>query len=135
MSRFDNSLQPNSELPPENDFFRVVQEIQGSAVPEQSEFSSVRQHPRTTRSISVSVQPLNDDFQADGDHFWVVSRDISNKGLGLICHEPISHGYVRIGLMNDLASVIGSVRHITSIGNEYPLFLVGIEFVNDIEEN
>ena len=114
-------------------FFLVAQELQQLIDPEPPEFLSVRRHPRTERSISISVQPLNDDFQPDGDLFWVVSRDISIKGIGLICHEPVAHGYVRIGLMNEAVTVIGKVRHNTSIGHHYPQFLVGIEFLNEID--
>jgi len=37
--------------------------------------------------------------------------------------------------MNESVSVIGNVQHNTSIGHHYPLFLVGIEFVNEIAMN
>lgn len=133
MRRFDTSLQPRSPLPLKHSFFLVAQELQGMIEPDPPEFRTVRQRQRRPRSISISVQPLDDDFQPDGDQFWVVSRDISTKGLGLICHEAIAHGFVRIGLMNEAVTVIGNVRHSTSIGHQYPLFLVGVEFVNEID--
>lgn len=134
MRRFA-SLERGSVFPEKHKFFLVAQELQGMVDTEPSEFPSVRRHPRRLRSISISVQPLNDDFQPDGDLFWVVSRDISTRGLGLICPDAIGHGYVRVGLMNESVSVIGNVQHNTSIGHHYPLFLVGIEFVNEIAMN
>lgn len=87
-----------------------------------------RKYRRTARSISVSVQPLDDDFQPFGDVFWVVSRDVSLRGMGLLSHEPFSQKYVRLGLMDQTASTIAEVVHNTSIGEKYPLFLVGVKF-------
>jgi hypothetical protein len=133
MQRHDTSLEPQSDLPAKHKFFLVAQELQYLIDPEPPEFGCVRRQPRTMRSISISVQPLDDDFQPDGDLFWVVSRDINIKGLALICHDEINHGFVRIGLLNQAVTVIGNVRHNTSIGHRYPLFLVGIEFLNELE--
>lgn len=132
MRRFDSSLQSDASLPSKHRFFLAAQELQNLIEPDPPEMSPVRQHQRRMRSISISIQPLNDDFQPDGDVFWVVSRDISPRGLGLICHDAIGHGYIRIGLLNDSVTVIGNVRHNTSIGHDYPLFLVGVEFLNEI---
>jgi hypothetical protein len=133
MRHDETSFPPDSAPPALRQFFLMAQQLQSLIEPDPHEHLAVRRQPRRLRSISISVQPLDDDFQPDGDRFWVVSRDISIKGLGLICHDPIAHGYVRVGLMNELATTIGNVRHNTSIGHEYPLFLVGIEFVNEIE--
>ena len=98
---------------------------------EPPEFRNRRNHPRTSRSISVSIQPLDADFQPIGNLFWVVSRDISPKGMGLICHEPFGCEYVRTGLLSEQVTVISRVCHTTSIGETYPLYLVGIEFLHD----
>lgn len=116
-----------------HNFFLVAQKYRNMVGCEPQEFRNTRAHERTTRSISVSIQPLDEDFQPVGDLFWVVSRDISPKGMGLICHEPFTFDYVRTGLLNEQITVISRVRHNTSIGESYPLFLVGIEFVNEWE--
>lgn len=89
-----------------------------------------RRVSRKTRSISISVQPLTDSLDPRGELFWVVSRDISVRGIGLISNEPFEHHYVSIGLLDNDVSVIGEVRHNTSIGSTYPLYLVGIEYVD-----
>lgn len=88
-----------------------------------------RRHERIPRSLSVSVQPLNDDFQPDGELFWLVSRDISLAGMGLISLDPVFHRHVRLGLLEENVSVIAEVRHNSSIGTHHPLYLVGVEFI------
>ena len=114
------------------EFFLVAQELQNLLDPKPSSFDSRRKHQRIPRSISVSVQPLDEDFQAVGRPFWVVSRDISIRGIGLISYEPIRHDYVRVALLNENVAVFGRVRHNTSIGHKCPLYLVGVEFLNDL---
>lgn len=116
-----------------HDFYAVAVELQQLIDPTPPEFQCRRRHRRTPRSISVSVQPLDDDFDVNGDRFWLVSRDISPGGIGLISYDPIEADYVRLGLLNEKVSIIGRVRHNTSIGDKYPLFLIGIEFMSDIE--
>ena len=88
-----------------------------------------RKQKRTFRSISVSIQPLNDDFHVCGNTFWVASRNFSPEGMGLVSHEPFSHKYVRLGLMDQEVTTIAEVRHNTLIGGgKYPLYLVGVKF-------
>ena len=90
--------------------------------------TSRRQNNREARSVSLRIQPLNVDFQADGDSFWAISRDISKRGIAFINSEPVTHEFLRVGLLEHDISVIGQVRHCTSIGDHYPLFLIGLEF-------
>lgn len=114
-------------------FFEVAKELQNLIDPEFSLLDCQRNRDRTPRSISISVQPLNEHFHEQGEPFWLVSRDISVAGLGLVSYEAIKCEFVRIGLLNESVNVIGRVRHNTSIGNKYPLYLVGVEFLNEIE--
>ena len=88
-----------------------------------------RSDQRRSRSISLQVQPLDLDFHNDGLPFWTISRDISRRGLAFINSEPVDPDYLRIGLLEHEITIIGQVRHSTSIGDHYPLFLVGVEFV------
>lgn len=90
-----------------------------------------RKHRREPRSISLQIQPLDLDFCPDGEAFWAVSRDVSNGGLGFINSEPISHEYVRIGLFEEKATMIARICHSTSIGVKYPLYLVGVQFLDE----
>ncbi|MDG1872752.1 MAG: hypothetical protein P8J27_02480 [Mariniblastus sp.] len=91
-----------------------------------------RKHKRRMQSISVSVQPLDRDFKKSGEMFWVVSRDISIKGICLICNDPIKHAHIRIGLMNETVTAIGRIKHSTSVESRFPLYLVGVEFLNEL---
>jgi hypothetical protein len=104
---------------------RALQNLGDSSLKQYQE----RRHQRIPRSLSVSVQPLNEDFQPDGEPFWLVSRDISLTGIGLISLDPIVHRHVRLGLLDENVSVIGEVRHNSSIGTHHPLYLVGVEFI------
>jgi len=88
-----------------------------------------RKEKRHCRSISLQIQPLDHDFHHDGEPFWVISRDVSGRGLAFINSERINHDYLRIGLMEHNVTVIAQVRHSTSIGDHYPLYLIGVEFV------
>lgn len=120
----------------DEDFFLTTQELTRIRLEPDKRLTSVRaegndfrrSHKRFVRSISVSIQPLDDDFQPCSNIFWVVSRDISMRGMGLISHEPFFHRYVRLGLIEQSVSTIAEVKHNTSIGDRYPLFLVGVNF-------
>ena len=114
-------------------FFLAAQQLKQMVDREPPSLSNVRRHHRSTTSISVSIQPLDEDFNDVGEQFWVVSRDISPMGMGLICPEPFGFEFVRTGLLNKNASVISRVRHNTSIGETHPMFLVGIEFIDGTE--
>jgi hypothetical protein len=126
---FDTPIQKISS----EEFYFTALELQNLISPPQIEFSARRTNQRVPRSISVSLQPLDDDFQAAGECQWLMSRDISPYGVGLVSYNPIPQVYVRIGLMNDEISALGKVRHNTSIGHKYPLFLVGVEFLKAIQ--
>lgn len=129
------STDGGAQAPSDREFFLTAQQLRVQLLPD-TRFGSdasandrnQRDHKRSLRSISVSVQPLDDDFQPCGDLFWVVSRDVSLHGMGLISHEAFSHKYVRLGLMDLAVSTIAQVRHNTSIGEKYPLYLVGVRF-------
>lgn len=88
-----------------------------------------RDQPRRRRSISLQIQPLDHDFQNDGDPFRAISRDVSRLGMAFINLESVDHDYLRVGLLDHDISVIGQVRHCTFVGDHYPLYLVGLEFV------
>jgi len=65
----------------EHEFFLTAQQLRLRIEPgkqlTQAGDDNRRGHKRVLRSISVSVQPLDDDFQPCESIFWVVSRDIS----------------------------------------------------------
>ncbi|MEM7452717.1 MAG: PilZ domain-containing protein [Planctomycetota bacterium] len=93
-----------------------------------------RTEPRSPRSISLRVQLLDEDFHPAGDPFWTVSRDISVRGLGFIIPEPVDHKFLKIGLGENMPMVFSEVRHCTSIGQDYKLYLIGVRFLDDYYE-
>lgn len=123
-----NSQQIGSNGVAPEDFYRIAMELQNLVYPEPAEFGARRSHQRLPRSISVSLQPLDDDFRPTGERIWVVSRDISPNGVGLISYRKVECEYLRIGLLNEQVWVLGRHRHNTAIGKQYPLYLVGVEF-------
>lgn len=89
-----------------------------------------REHARYPKRLSLKIQPLNGDYMPDGEPFWAISSDVSKRGMGFIMGDPIDHEHLRITVEEDV-SVIATVRHCTSIGNNYPLYLVGVEFLDE----
>jgi len=84
---------------------------------------------------SLSVQPLTEDFQPDGEAFEAVSSDVSFRGMAFVFPDPIEHEYVRVNFNSFDISAIARVRHNSSIGTQYPLYLVGVEFIEEYYEN
>lgn len=111
-----------------NDFLRLLSELTNATAENTGKRRKRRREPR---SISLRIQPLDLDFCSDGEPFWAVSRDISSGGLGFVNNEPIQHEFVRIGLFDETATMIARVCHSTSIGVKYPLFLVGVQFLDE----
>lgn len=90
-----------------------------------------RNYSRHTIRAPLVIQPLTIDFQPDGEGFGAISSDISLKGLAFINPEPIQHEYLRITFTQFQLSVIARVRHNSSIGVDHPLYLVGVEFLDE----
>ena len=111
-----------------NEFLNLLTEL--TSGPE-NHVKNKRRSRREPRSVSLSIQPLDLDFCPDGEAFWAVSRDVSNGGLGFVNSEPIQHEYVRIGLFDEAATMIARVCHSTSIGVKCPLYLVGVQFLDE----
>jgi len=109
-----------------NDFHLVLKHlVENLAVYEK------RSEARTPRSLSLMIQPLDLDFQPDGDSFYAIMRDISSSGMGFINSEPLRHEFVRITMPEQTRSrVIARVCYNLSIGTDYPLYLVGVKFVS-----
>ncbi len=93
--------------------------------------NSRRKSQRIPKRVTLGVQPLDDDFGPDGEPFWAISSDISQRGMGMVYDDPIVHDYVRVMLMEQDVSVIAKVRHSSSIGTQFPLYLIGIEFLDE----
>ena len=109
------------------DFYSILSDMQRPIKPADER----RSDNRVPRSISLQVQPLDMDFQPDGESFCAITRDISKKGLGFINAEAVDHEYLRIYMpLQTESSVIARVCYNLSVGVTYPLYLVGVEFIS-----
>ena len=90
-----------------------------------------RQFRRHSARLTLLIQPLTEDFQPDGEPFNAVSSDLSLKGMAFVNPEEVSHEFVRVSFDNLNVSVICKVQHNSSIGIDYPMFLVGVEFLDE----
>ena len=90
-----------------------------------------RDNARLSKRLSLKIQPVDDNFFVDGEPIWAISSDISRRGMGFIIDDPMAHEYLRITLENEKVSVIAALRHCTSIGTTHPLYLIGVEFLDE----
>jgi hypothetical protein len=90
-----------------------------------------RSFTRHAMRAPLVIQPLSADFLPDGERFESISNDISLKGMSFINPEPLQHEFVRITFAQFELSAIATVRHNSSIGIDHPLFLVGVEFLDE----
>ncbi len=90
-----------------------------------------RQFCRHSVRVTLSIQPLTSDFRPDGDGFSAMSSDISLKGMAFVNPEALVHEFVRISFSQFGISAIARVRHNSSVGIDHPLFLVGVEFLDE----
>ncbi|MEM7474872.1 MAG: PilZ domain-containing protein [Planctomycetota bacterium] len=88
-----------------------------------------RDSDRVPWRSSVELHPLDADFNPAGEKLKAFSSDISRKGIGLISPLPVEHEFVKIVVPDAELSLYGRVMHTTNIGDEWPQFLVGIQFL------
>jgi hypothetical protein len=123
MSHHPSHTDPSSTTDPVTNFYTLVRDL------------SEPRHERRTEeripiSVALSIQPLDLDFQPDGEPFFALTRDFSQGGMGFINSEPFDHKYLRLGIPgHDASTIIGHVCYNLSIGVDQPLYLVGIQFV------
>ena len=60
-----------------------------------------------------------------------MSSDISRKGIGFVCDQPVTCNYVRITIVEDNFSAIGIVRHTRQLLKEQGQHFVGVEFLDE----
>ena len=88
-----------------------------------------RSFERISWRVGLKIQPLDSDFQPDGDPYCAISSDVSRGGIGFIYPERMLHEYLRITISDTSVSAIARVIHNTSIGTDEALYLVGTEFL------
>ena len=90
-----------------------------------------REFHRHSLRLSLIIQPLTEDFLPDGEAFRAMSSDVSLKGMAFVNPETVDHEYIRISFSQFDISIIARIKHNSSIGVDYPLFLVGVEFLDE----
>jgi c-di-GMP-binding flagellar brake protein YcgR len=107
----------------------TLSEILNSLCEQSLNVNQRRESVRHPKSISVIVQPLNEDFLPDGEPFWVMSRDVSRNGMAFVNVLPTQHQYVRLRMLDYDASAVCRVCHCTAIGSDLPVYLTGVQFL------
>ena len=106
------------------EFYTLVWELSKSGFERRTE-------ERIAISVALKIQPLDMDFHVDGESFLALTRDFSQGGLGFISPEPFDHKHLRLSIPgNGTASIIGRVCYNLPVGDEQPLYLVGVQFVS-----
>ena len=105
---------------------RQVRSLRQNAVMER------RAVPRDLLVVPVTVLPINAKFQPIGEPFTAVTRDISPKGAGLVCIDPIidEQLVLRIHLANEVVNVVFKLRWCEAMG---PFYYAGVQFVTKLE--
>lgn len=90
-----------------------------------------RKFQRHSQRLSLLIQPLTQDYLPQGEDFRAVSSDLSLKGMSFVYPDRVTNDFVRVSFENLSVSVICKVQHNSSIGIDYPLYLVGVEFLDE----
>ena len=90
-----------------------------------------RSETRHLLVVPVLVQPLDEDSNPAGESFFVVTRDISAQGVGLIAAQPILHRLValRIHFDHEEVAVVAEVEWSIPMG---PFEAAGCRFVRKL---
>lgn len=78
-------------------------------------------------AVPVLVQPVDEQFNAVGDPFSAMTRDISPEGIGLVHTEPIVSQLLalRMSLAGEEVNVVTEVQWCREMG---PFYYIGGKF-------
>jgi hypothetical protein len=87
-----------------------------------------REEERHPMLVSVLAQPVDEEYRAIGEPFALVTRDISEKGIGLVHTEPITETLVAIqmSLAGEEVNVVVRLLWSQALG---PFYYLGGKFV------
>jgi hypothetical protein len=87
-----------------------------------------RDEDRFLMVFPVIVQPLSTDYEAIDEPFVVVSRDISQQGIGLVHSQRIDQRLLALNmtLAGEIVNVAVKVRWCQELG---PFYYIGARFV------
>lgn len=89
-----------------------------------------REFARIPRSLVLQIQPLNSNFEREGESFRATTRDVSRKGLGFLHETEFEWPYIEIGPNSHSAcqSIARVCYNVTFFGME-ALYLIGVQFL------
>ena len=87
-----------------------------------------REEERHLMLVSVLAQPVDEQYRAIGEPFALVTRDISEKGIGLVHTEPITDNLlaIQMSLAGEEVNVVIRLLWSKALG---PFHYIGGEFV------
>ena len=89
-----------------------------------------REDQRHPLSVTLRVQPLDDDLQPLGKEFRVITRDVSTGGVGFVHTSPIEQRFLRLVMADESHDeLIVEVRHCTRVGELGLLYLIGVQLL------
>ena len=91
--------------------------------------SERRSDERESISVPVLVQPLNDEYEAQGPPFTAVTRNLSGGGIGLLHNEPVRNNYIKVRLRNRESETLDVVANVRHCSFQDGLYLIGGRFV------
>ncbi|MGA2062267.1 MAG: PilZ domain-containing protein [Thermoguttaceae bacterium] len=87
-----------------------------------------REEERHLMLVSVLAQPVDEQYRVIGEPFALVTRDISEKGIGLVHTEPINDNLlaIQMSLAGEEVNVVVRLLWSKALG---PFHYIGGEFV------
>ena len=104
---------------------RVTKECRSYEGPER------RMANRQAIAVAVAVQPLDSEFELDGESFTAVTTNISGGGIGFVHRIPVCSPYVQLTLSlesGETFELLAAVRHCSPKAD---LYEIGGRFVVD----
>ena len=91
-----------------------------------------RSERRCLMVVPVLAQPVDEESNAIGAPFALVSRDISPQGIGLVHSEPIDQTLLalQMSLANEEVNVVADVQWCKAFG---PFYYFGGKFVKKLQ--
>ncbi|MFK7767071.1 MAG: hypothetical protein AB8B55_07595 [Mariniblastus sp.] len=108
------------------DFRALLGEI-SNLVPE----GDRRKNVRTTRTLVLAIQPLDEKLNPVGRPFNANTRNVSQRGIGFLHSAEFFTPYVRIGpTAHSITQTIARVCYNKPLYGEEKMFMIGVEFID-----
>lgn len=88
-----------------------------------------RHFDRAPCRLQIQVQSVTESLEDFDAPFTAVSSDISTSGLGIVSPILPTSPYIRVSVPGTDSFAFAKVIHSTNIGDDYPQYLIGAEFL------